>query len=120
MASLMQNEEGHGKGEKAKSPVNNDIEVYRHKTDKRKIAVPVDLASYDTAKHKPKKYQYDPHLDPQLVWAGKAEHTSFEVPTVSLHIHEHVAPEAIIRSIKRESPQPDLFAKPDMPLKEYS
>lgn len=30
-------------------------------------------------------YQYDPHLDPQLVWAGKAEHTSFEVPTLSLH-----------------------------------
>ena len=31
--------------------------------------------------------QYDPHLDPQLQWAGKAEHTSFEVPTVSLHVH---------------------------------
>ena len=28
-------------------------------------------------------YEYDPHLDPQLVWAGKAEHTSFEVDTVS-------------------------------------
>lgn len=27
---------------------------------------------------------------PQLVWAGKAEHTSFEVPTVSLHVHERI------------------------------
>jgi adenine-specific DNA-methyltransferase len=114
---------------KAKSSVNNKIdpvkkefsngvEAYRHEADKRKNAVPVGLASYDTAKPKPKKYEYDPHLDPQLVWAGKAERTSFEVPTVSLHIHENIAPEAIIRSVKRETPQPDLFAKPDMPLKD--
>lgn len=79
-----------------------DIEAYRHEADKRKNAVPVGLASYDTSKLKPKKYDYDPHLDPQLVWSGKKEHTSFEVPTVSLHIHERIAPEAIIRSIKRE------------------
>ena len=38
------------------------------------------------AGQKKKTYAYDPHLDPQLVWAGKAEHTSFEVPTVSLHV----------------------------------
>ena len=25
-----------------------------------------------------KHYAYAPHLDPQLVWAGKAEHTSFK------------------------------------------
>lgn len=63
-------------------------------------------------------YEYDPHLDPQLVWTGKAENKSFEVPTGSLHIHERIAPEAIIRSIRREPAQPDLFAKPEMPLKE--
>lgn len=97
-----------------------DIEAYRHEADTRKNAVPVGLASYDTSKPKPKKYEYDPHLDPQLIWAGKAEHTSFEVPTVSLHIHERIAPEAIIRSIKREDPQVDLFAKPEMPLKVVS
>jgi adenine-specific DNA-methyltransferase len=99
---------------KVKRPKNsdsNDIEAYRHETDTRKNAVPVGLASYDTAKPKPKKYEYDPHLDPQLVWSGKKENTSFEVPTVSLHIHERIVPEAIIRSIKREDPQADLFAK---------
>jgi hypothetical protein len=26
-----------------------------------------------------KTYAYDPHLDPTLVWAGKAERTSFEI-----------------------------------------
>ncbi len=34
-------------------------------------------------------------VDPQLIWSGKKEHTFtfFEVPTVSLHIHERIAPE---------------------------
>jgi hypothetical protein len=67
------------KGRKAKGSVNNEVEVYRHETDKRKNAVPVGLASYDTAKPKPKKHEYDPHLDPQLACAGKAERISFEV-----------------------------------------
>ena len=47
-----------------------DVEAYSHETDTCKNAVPVGLASYDTSKPKPKKYEYDPHLDPQLVWAG--------------------------------------------------
>jgi adenine-specific DNA-methyltransferase len=34
----------------------------------------------------------NPPLDPQLIWAGKAEHTSFEVPMVSLHVYEHIDP----------------------------
>ena len=104
------------KGEKVKNSTARDIDAYRHETDTRKNAVPVGLASYDTSKPKPKKYEYDPHLDPQLIWSGKKEHTSFEVPTVSLHIHERIAPEAIIRSIMREDPQIELFAKPEMPL----
>jgi adenine-specific DNA-methyltransferase len=66
-----------------------DIEAYRHETETRKNDVPVGLASYDTSKPKPKKYEYDS----QLIWTGKAERTSFEVPTVSLHIHERIAPE---------------------------
>jgi hypothetical protein len=43
---------------------------------------PVGLVTPETNQDKPaKKYAYDP----QLVWAGKAERTSFKVPTVSLH-----------------------------------
>ena len=53
-----------------------DIETYRHENETRKNVVPVGLASYDTSKPKPKKYEYDPHLDPQIVWTGKAENTS--------------------------------------------
>jgi adenine-specific DNA-methyltransferase len=76
-----------------KSRKEEDVEAYRHETETRKNVVPVGLVSYDTSKPKPKKYAYDPHLAPQLVWTGKAENTSFEVPTVSLHIHERIAPE---------------------------
>jgi len=42
------------KGRRPKKSVNNDVEVYRHDKDTRKNAVPVGLASYDTAKPKPK------------------------------------------------------------------
>ncbi|MBI4378622.1 MAG: hypothetical protein HY578_05940 [Nitrospinae bacterium] len=55
------------RGRKAKGSVNNDVEVYQHETDKRKNEVPVGLAPYDTSKPKPKKYENEPHLDPQLV-----------------------------------------------------
>ncbi len=67
------------KGKKKKGLNKGDIEAYRHESDTRKNAVPVRLVSYDTSKPKPKKYKYDPHLDPQLIWSGKKEHTSFEV-----------------------------------------
>jgi adenine-specific DNA-methyltransferase len=99
------------KGRKRKDSADENVEAYRHETETRKNVVPAGLASYDTSKPKTKKYAYDPHLDPQLMWTGKAENTSFEVPTVSLHIHERIAPEAIVRSIKREDLQADLFAK---------
>jgi len=79
-----------------------DVDAYRHGTETRKNVVPVGLAPYDTSTPKLKKYEYNPHLDPQLIWTGKAENTSFEVLTVSLHIHERIAIEAIIRSIRRE------------------
>jgi adenine-specific DNA-methyltransferase len=81
------------KRRKSKNSETDDLEAYRHESETRKNAVPVGLASYDTVIPKPKKYEYDPHLDPLLVWTGKAENTSFEVPTVYLHIHERRAPE---------------------------
>ncbi|MFN7971225.1 MAG: site-specific DNA-methyltransferase [Acidobacteriota bacterium] len=62
------------------------------------------------------RYQYDPHLDPQLVWASKAERTSFEVDTVSLHIHERISTQAILKAVQREPAQRSLFADPELPL----
>jgi hypothetical protein len=44
-----------------------DIKAYRHEKDARKNVILVGLASYDISKPKPKKYEYDPHHDPQLI-----------------------------------------------------
>ncbi|MGI8783683.1 MAG: hypothetical protein ACR2L2_08560, partial [Acidobacteriota bacterium] len=68
-------------------PNKRPVEQYDHKDKKRLNDPPVGLvdASTDAAEGR-KTYAYDPHLDPQLIWAGKAERTSFETPTVSLHV----------------------------------
>ena len=82
------------------------IESYEHKGKKRLNNPPVGLVTPDTdpdAGQKKRTYTYDPHLDPQLHWAGKAEHTSFEVPTVSLHVHERIDPRTIIEAVKRRN-----------------
>ncbi|GAN33817.1 MAG: adenine-specific DNA methylase [Candidatus Brocadia sinica] len=82
-------------------------------------------AHADNGGQKKKKYQYDPHLDPQLQWAGKAEHTNFEVPTVSLHVHERIDPKRIIETVKmspagggRGWRQLSLFEEHKKPLRE--
>ena len=92
---------------KVRMPRNTDnqksIEQYTHDGEERLNNPPVGLVTPDTDKDGAKKeYQYDPHLDPQLVWAGKAEHTSFQVPTVSLHVHERIDPKRIIEQVRKE------------------
>lgn len=55
--------------------------------------------------------------EPYLNWAGKAERTSFEVDTVSLHVHERIDPATILAGIRRRMTrkgeekvtQPDFF-----------
>lgn len=99
------------------------IEQYEHKDKQRVNNPPVGLvdAHTDNGGLKKKTYQYDPHLDPQLQWAGKAEHTAFDVPTVSLHVHERIDPRRIIETVKREeeaSGQVSLFETEKKPLRE--
>jgi adenine-specific DNA-methyltransferase len=85
-----------------KKPAKRPIEQYAHTDKKRPNNPPVGLVtpSTDPPETARKTYAYDPHLDPQLVWAGKAERTSFEVPTVSLHVHERIDPKTIIEAVK--------------------
>lgn len=65
-----------------KKPAKRKVESYQHKDKKRLNNPPVGLVTPETDPEPAKKtYEYDPHLDPLLIWAGKAEHTSFEVPT---------------------------------------
>ena len=100
-----------------KSSVNRPIESYDHRDKERVNNPPVGLVTPDTDKGDSKKtYAYDPHLDPQLDWAGKAEYTSFDVPTVSLHVHERIDPRSIIEAVRKYNstePQLSLFATPE-------
>ncbi len=93
-----------------------EVENYTHTGKERVNNPPVGLVTPETDKDAGKTtYAYDPHLDPQLVWAGKDEHTSFEVPTVSLHVHERIDPRTIVEAVRRRSgsePQRSLFAVP--------
>ncbi len=56
---------------------------------------------------------------PYLTWTGKAERTSFQVDTASLHVHERIDPASILRAVKKRveasegaaaAAQFDLFA----------
>ena len=80
------------------------IEAYDHKGKKRANNPPVGLVTpqTDPDEGKKKTYSYDPHLDPQLVWAGKAERTRFEIPTVSLHVHERIEPRTILEAVRKQ------------------
>ena len=87
------------------------VEDYRHDESKRVNNPPAALASYEKVfREKPKQsYTYDPHLSPQLVWAGKAGLNKIEVEeraycdmdTVPLYIHERVSAQAIVRAVTR-------------------
>jgi len=78
------------------------IESYDHR-DKGRVNNPdVGLVDAETdVDAPPTRYEHDPHLDPHLSWAGKAEHTSFEVPTISLHVHERIDPRTIIHAVRK-------------------
>ena len=66
---------------------------------------------------------------PYLQWTGKAERTSFEVDTVSLHVHERVDPATVLAAVQKKMKankagggafQPDMFHAPfeNLPLRE--
>ena len=95
-----------------------EVVDYRHKGERRKNIPDAGLATYNYKPQEPVKYSYDAHLDPQLIWAGKSERTAFEVETVSLHIHERISTQAILKSAERAQQfrQLRLFADPELPF----
>lgn len=92
------------------------VEQYTHQGKDRVNNPPVGLVTPETdGREDVKTYRHDPHLDPQLQWAGKEERTSFEVPTVSLHVHERMDPHTIIDAVRKRTEDPrqlSLFSMP--------
>ncbi len=79
------------------------VEQYAHTEKKRINNPPVGLVTPQTdPDHGTRKeYEYDPHLDPKLQWTGKAEQSCFNVPTVSLHVHERIDPKTILEAVRK-------------------
>lgn len=101
---------------KAQKSALDSLEQYQHEKQQRLNNPPVGLVTPSTdIDGESRTYEYDPHLDPQLIWAGKAEHTSFDVPTVSLHVHERIDPKAIIKAVRKGGGQiqTSLFELPN-------
>ncbi len=95
------------------SQAKKTIESYDHRDKERLNNPPVGLVTPATDQDAGRKtYEY-----PQLQWAGKAEHTSFEVPTVSLHVHERIDPRTIIEATRKRNgggaEQGSLFELPE-------
>ena len=109
----------------AKKKKSTRVQDYRH-DKKRKNNPPIGMVSYEPKISEPKikRYGYDPHLSPQLIWAGKPglktieveDRSGIEVDSVSLHVHERVSAQAIIKAVQREAKQMKLFADPQLPL----
>ena len=79
------------------------VTSYKFEDKRKRIPTQEESVKLSTTEKQPvkKKYDYDPSLDPQLVWSGKKEAGSeFEVSTVPIYVQEKVAPEAIIARLK--------------------
>lgn len=103
------------------------IEPYHHTNQQRLNNPPVGLVTpgTDPVSGQQRTFAHDPHLDPHLSWAGKAERTSFDVPVVSLHVHERIEPLTLIDAVRRRGAAPpmeqlSLFSTPEEnpPLRE--
>ena len=101
----------------SRSKTRRVIENYAHAGKERANNPPVGLVTPDTDPERGRKrLAHNPHLDPQISWSGKAEHTSFEVPTVSLHMHERIDPCTVVEAVRRRNggnQQLSLFEAPE-------
>ena len=85
---------------------NDGLAQYTFEEEKRLNIPQTGLVSAETDPINGRKtYMFDPHLDPELQWAGKTEGTSFEVDTVSLHVHERIDPLTIIEAVRNKEPE---------------
>lgn len=90
-----------------------EVADYQHTGDTRLNNPPAGLADISPVPIGRKTYAYDPRLDPQLQWAGKDEHTTFDIETVPMYIHDRISPIAIINSLRTAPVQRTLFGDPE-------
>ncbi|MBU4154359.1 MAG: site-specific DNA-methyltransferase, partial [Proteobacteria bacterium] len=93
------------------------VKSYKHDGKRAHIPTQEESVKLSAREKQPvkKKYDYDPSLDPQLIWSGKKEQgAELAVPTVPIYVQEKIAPEALIARLKlgaEENPQMMLFGE---------
>jgi adenine-specific DNA-methyltransferase len=85
------------------------VEDYEHPDSTRVNNPPAGLAHLDRDETPVRTLSYDPHRDPQMVWAGKVERSEVEVPAPSVHVHEELSAQKIVGSVRRQRLQQPLF-----------
>lgn len=85
------------------------VEDYEHSDAMRTNNPPAGLAHLDREATPVKQLNYDPHLDPQLMWAGKAERSQLSVPAPSVHVHEELSAQKIVGTVRQQRLQQPLF-----------
>jgi len=89
---------------KSKTAKKLSVETYVHGDKKRINNPPVGLvsSSTDSLSISRTEYKHDPHIDPYLSWAGKKESMNFEIPNVSLHIHERIDSKQLVMAFLKK------------------
>jgi adenine-specific DNA-methyltransferase len=85
------------------------VDDYEHVAAARTNNPPAGLAHLDRDETPVHRLAYDPHLDPQLLWAGKTERKIADAPAPSIHVHEELSAQKIVGSVRRQRLQQPLF-----------
>lgn len=113
-----------GRSRPAAAPDVQRTEPYTHPTADAAGRPDVGTQALFRKKKPPRSYSYDSSKDPQLVWAGKAERLSFDVPTLPLFVHERLSTEAILESLgqhrKNQQEELDLWGDPKRSIADQS
>lgn len=91
-----------------------EIADYRHEAASRLNNPTAALAREDVAPVPKRRFEFDPHVAPELMWAGKAEEPHLEVDAPSIHVHERLSTDAILKAAQQENAQVALFADPEL------
>jgi len=94
-----------GTGREKTAPVND----YEHSLARRTNNPTAGLAHLDREATPTHTLSFDPHIDPQLQWAGKAEHELSEIPAPSIHVHEELSAQKVLDSVRKQRSQLPLF-----------
>ena len=104
---------------KKKQISNKDLDNYSF-DEKRKNIPEVGLVSNRTDKIKNENtfYKHDPFVEPNLSWSSKVENDELQIQETSLHIHEKIDTQRIIKSFlkkeEKKSYTPSLFEELDV------